>query len=166
MICPVCTSEYRTGYTRCAACDTDLVDDSEIEAIRARTRSPRESLQGVETASVATAGLAACREIETVVLDGGIPCFVAAENEEGEALSAGTMRYTVLVAAADLQKVGAILRGRFEELLAREGTGKFQDAAIDLTQETVTCPACGHSGALVEGACADCGLSLGVPELP
>lgn len=26
MICPQCGSEYREGYTRCAACDVDLID--------------------------------------------------------------------------------------------------------------------------------------------
>jgi hypothetical protein len=166
VICPVCTSEYRSGYTRCKSCDVDLVDAAEIEVLKARTRSPRETLQGKETQAVATAGLAACREIEAAILDGGVPCYVAGENEEGEALSAGTMRYSVLVARDDLQSVGAILRGRFEALLAKEGTGTFQDTAIDLSQETVTCPACGHTGALVGGDCADCGLSLGVPASP
>lgn len=163
MICPSCESEYRAGFTRCASCDVDLVDAAELEAIRARTASPRETLEGVERAVVAQAGLAACREIERALLDGGVPALVEAHQEEGEALSAGTMRYAVVVAAADLPKVSAILRGRFEALLEKEGTGRFQDVAVDLEAETVTCPACGHVGPLVDDACGDCGLSLGVP---
>jgi hypothetical protein len=164
MICPSCESEYRAGYTRCASCDVDLVEPAALDAIKARTVSPRAALADVERATIAQAGLAACREIESALLQGGVPAYVEASQEEGEALSAGTMRYGVVVAASELQAVSKILRGRFEALLAREGTGAFQDTAVDLNAETVTCPACGHTGALVEGACGDCGLGLGIPD--
>lgn len=164
MICPACESEYRAGYTRCASCDVDLVEPSALAEIKARTATPRDSLKDVPRATVAQAGLAACREIEAALLAGGVPAFVEANQEEGEALSAGMMRYGVVVAAADLAQVSTILRGRFEALLAREGTGAFQDTAVDLSADTVTCPACGHTGALVDGACGDCGLGLGIPE--
>mgnify|MGYP000396718311 CR=1 FL=1 len=33
-----------------------------------------------------------------------------------------------------------------------------------IPDSTITCPACGHTGALVNGECADCGLFLGEPE--
>jgi hypothetical protein len=49
-------------------------------------------------------------------------------------------------------------------LLAREGAGVPLADAVDLSQPEVSCPACGHKGALVEGACGDCGLFLGAPE--
>jgi hypothetical protein len=45
------------------------------------------------------------------------------------------------------------LRGDWRDMLAREGAGE-----IDLSGDA--CPACGCTMALVEGACADCGLQL------
>jgi hypothetical protein len=42
--------------------------------------------------------------------------------------------------------------------------GSFNSVAIDLSASEVECPACGHKGALKDGACEDCGLFLGAPE--
>ncbi|OGQ26297.1 MAG: hypothetical protein A2138_17360 [Deltaproteobacteria bacterium RBG_16_71_12] len=69
-----------------------------------------------------------------------------------------------MIAVADLPRAGELLRRRFEQLIAKEGVGSFNTEAIDLSAAEVQCPACGHAGALAEGACADCGLFLGAPE--
>lgn len=37
MFCPVCKSEYRSGFTRCEPCDVDLVD--RVEPVEAGVRS-------------------------------------------------------------------------------------------------------------------------------
>lgn len=34
MYCPICRSEYRAGYTRCAECDVDLVETLPEEVVK------------------------------------------------------------------------------------------------------------------------------------
>ena len=71
----------------------------------------------------------------------------------------------MVIAAEDLAKASELLKGRFEALAAQEGIGSLNAEPIDLSNEIITCPACGHQGALVEGACEDCGLFLGAPDM-
>jgi len=52
-----------------------------------------------------------------------------------------------------------VLRGAWDEMLAREGTTPVE-ITIDPDAEHLPCPACGTAAPLVEGACADCGLQL------
>jgi hypothetical protein len=37
MFCPVCKVEYRSGFTRCADCDVDLVQELQAEFVRTKT---------------------------------------------------------------------------------------------------------------------------------
>jgi hypothetical protein len=108
--------------------------------------------------------LSACREVEAALLDAGVPCMLGTDTEDGEPLAAGAMKIGVMVAEDDLARVSAVMKARFEALVAQEGIGQFRTDAIDVTAAEVTCPACGHTGALVNGECADCGLFLGEPE--
>jgi len=56
------------------------------------------------------------------------------------------------------------MRSRWEEELARNGLGfvapKPPETAA-AAEGGVTCPACGTTAPLVDGACSDCGLMLG-----
>lgn len=164
LVCPGCGGTFRAGFTRCASCQLDLVEASAVLEMKQKLDSPRAALAGVPTVAVLHAGLPACREIERALLEAGIPCYVEAASEEGEALAPGAMKVGVMVAEADLPRVGELLKRRFEDLVAREGVGSFNSKAIDLSAAEVECPACGHTGALADGACADCGLFLGAPE--
>lgn len=163
-VCPSCGSSYRTGFTRCAPCGVDLVDPAEWERAQKDSGSPRAALAGKKTVAVVHAGLPACREIERALLEMHVPCFVDAVAEEGEALAPGALKVGVMVAEEDVHRAAEVLRRRFEALLQKEGSGAFVAEAIDLSQSEIACPACGHKGALVDGACADCGLFLGAPE--
>lgn len=163
--CPECGATYRAGYTRCTGCAVDLVDEATAAAAAAKKQDPRAALEGVPKIALVHAGLPACREIERALLADGIPCLVEAESEEAaEALGVGAVKVGVIIAQADLQRAGELLRRRFEQLIEQEGVGSFNSEAIDLSAAEVQCPACGHKGALVEGACGDCGLFLGAPE--
>ena len=164
LVCPACGGGFRAGFTRCASCDVALVEAQALADIKARTDSPRAALAGMATVAVVHAGIAACREVEAALLQAGVPCYVEAEAEEGEALAAGALKVGVIVAQSDLPRVGDIMKQRFEDLVKREGVGSFNVTAIDLDAAEVECPACGHRGALVAGACADCELFLGAPE--
>jgi hypothetical protein len=55
------------------------------------------------------------------------------------------------------------MRGQWEDELARSGLGFVQAKPQDgeALPGAVTCPACGTTAMLVDGACSDCGLMLG-----
>jgi len=53
------------------------------------------------------------------------------------------------------------MRSEWEDELARNGLGFVQPKVADATEGGVSCPACGTNAPLVEGACSDCGLTLG-----
>jgi hypothetical protein len=165
LVCPSCGGQYRTGYTRCGTCDVDLVDEKTYADLQAARDNPRAALANVPTIPVVHAGIAACREIERAILEAGVPCYVDAINDDDQPLSTGgAMKVGVIIAEADLAKVGEIMRKRFSELIEKEGVGSFNSTAIDLAADEIECPACGHKGPLVDGACGDCGLFLGAPE--
>jgi hypothetical protein len=164
LVCPSCGGAFRAGFTRCAPCGVDLVDAAVHEEQRRRLVSPRAALEGVAKVALLHAGLPACREVERALLAEGVPCVVEAHAEEGEALAPGAMKVGVMVGEPDLPRAIALLRRQFEDLVAREGVGSFSTEAVDVSAAEVTCPACNHRGSLTDGACADCGLHLGVPE--
>jgi hypothetical protein len=64
------------------------------------------------------------------------------------------------VEEADVPKLAGLLRGEWENELARSGLGFVQPKAA-AEAGGVSCPACGTCAPLVEGACSDCGLTLG-----
>ncbi len=163
LICPSCSSTFRAGFTRCNSCGVNLVDQSIFDARQAGRGDPKKLLADRATIAIVHAGLPACREIERALLDGGIPCFIDATAEEGEALAPGALKVGVFIAEDDLARAGALMKSRFEELVAKEGVGSFKTDAIDLSLDEIECPACAFKGALKEGACGDCGLFLGAP---
>jgi hypothetical protein len=164
LVCPKCGGAFRAGFTRCVPCKVELVDRAAFEAGLIARDDPRQALAGKKTVTVVQASLPACREIERALLDAGIPAMVRTENEEGEALSAGTLKIGVVVAEDDLARVGVVMKARFEALIRAEGVGSFKTEAIDISAAEVECPACGHTGALKDGECADCGLFLGATD--
>ncbi len=164
LVCPTCGGRFRAGFVRCGSCKVDLVDEAVVEAALAARDDPRKALAGRKVVAAIHASLSACREIEAALLEAGIPCVLSADAEEGEPLAAGAMKIGVMVAEDDLAGVSAVMKARFEALIAKEGVGQFRTDAIDVTAAEVTCPACGFTGALTNGECADCGLFLGEPS--
>ena len=55
------------------------------------------------------------------------------------------------------QRLGALVRGDWSDLVEREGLAPVQLAAVG---DDLPCPACGTAAPLVDGACSDCGLQL------
>ena len=62
---------------------------------------------------------------------------------------------------ADVPKLAELLRSEWESELARSGLGFVQPKADTGEEGGVTCPACGTTAPLDDGACSDCGLTLG-----
>lgn len=161
-ICPQCRSEYVPGIVRCATCEVDLVDPAVLEE-KMPTENPRELLKEAEKAFLAARNLDAARELERELLEAGILCYVHATQTEGALISAGSIQYTVAFAQDDVAAVKELLESRTRGLLEQQGLAALATEAVDLEAEEVTCPACGHTGALDDdGACGDCGLVLGV----
>jgi len=107
----------------------------------------------------------AAREMERRLLEADIP--VALVKPEAKACCGGggcgcSTKLSLMVREDDVPKVQALLNAEWLEAVRREGT---VDEA-NLVQLGVgeggepACPACGHAGPLVEGACGDCGLVL------
>jgi hypothetical protein len=164
LVCPKCGSTFRAGFTRCHTCKIDLVDAAVYATAQAARGDPKKLLADKTVMAIVHAGLPACREIERALLDAGVPCYIDAAAEEGEPLAPGALKVGVFIAEDDLARAGAVMKSRFESLIAKEGVGSFKTDAIDLTLAEVECPACTFKGALKDGACADCGLFLGAPS--
>lgn len=163
-VCPKCRSEYVDSVTRCKACDVDVVSPEELDEADAHTEDPRVVLADVEKAALAVRNLDGARELEGILLEADIPCYVHAEEAEAAAvMGPGSISYAVVISQEDVERVKALLESLQRSVLAAEGLESLADHVVDLEAEEVTCPACGHTGALDdEGACADCGLVLGV----
>jgi hypothetical protein len=163
-VCPSCNAEFVDSASTCNDCDVDLVAPDQIEAEQTY-EDARSQLKDKEVARLSVGGgLAAAREVEKLFHKEGIVCYVDAEEGEAAVMSMAPMTYYIVVAKEDEEQVASALKGSYEEMVAKEGTGPLVTEAVDLEKDEVVCPACGHTGALVDGACGDCGLHLGAPE--
>jgi hypothetical protein len=163
LVCSVCAAEYRAGITRCSKCNVDLVAPSALVSTTNGRISAHDALEGKETIVVPQVNLASCRELEKLITAAGYPCFTQSVEADADVAlgSSAAMMYGVVVAAADVDAIRAHLKGNLEATLAKQGLGALQTEAIVVDSGSVKCPACGHEGPLVEGACGDCGLFLG-----
>lgn len=160
--CPDCRAEYRLGIERCAHCDVALIPELPDSP-------PETSLEGARTyiaqrnaVIIAMSSLEPSREMRNQLLDAGIPCMiVAAEHDEEAELANMHERFHVIVAEDDLDRVSEQLAGRFQSMVEREGIVDGLTVAEVQEDGAVLCPACGHTGQLVDGECAECGLFLG-----
>ncbi len=167
-VCPSCASEFREGFTECNSCQIPLVDPSMLgERSTPFSSSPRELLANVETGIVPQPHLQAARELEGMLLEQDIPCFVHAEEADQDVAlgSASVISYGVTIARSDLEQVQAVFQEHFADSLTREGMdATLHTEPVNLDAAEVRCPACGNQGALDDGTCTDCGLFLGVPD--
>lgn len=70
----------------------------------------------------------------------------------------------LLVEEQDIPRVARLLRSEWEKELARSGlepVAPQPGTVAGAPPGAVTCPACGTTAPLVDGACSDCGLMLG-----
>ena len=98
----------------------------------------------------------ACLEAEIpVLLDRGACCG------QGGCGCAPTLE--LLARGEDLPRISRLLQERWRALALREGTVDDEHPAVAppaQASDGEACPACGATGPLVGGACADCGLQL------
>jgi hypothetical protein len=98
----------------------------------------------------------ACLEAEIpVLLDRGACC--------GQGGCGCAPKLELLARGEDLPRISRLLQERWRALALREGTVDDDHPAVAPpahASDGEACPACGTTGPLVSGACADCGLQL------
>lgn len=151
--CPVCLSEYRAGFTRCATCEVDLVDKLEGEH-HFTEEEIQKALSGHELVAISRGGMDAVLETREVLTAERLPALVV-EDKEQPSNPEQPKRVVLLVRKIDVPKANELIGDVFKELVAKEGLSTNAEIKSDI------CPACGTK--LPEDAeeCPECGLVIG-----
>ncbi len=126
--------------------------------------SADKELEGADLVPCLEGPVLAAKDIEQQLLENDIPVLLA--KPAPKACCTGGCgcgsKLTVLVREADVGRVQQLMQADWLEAVRREGTlGEAPLVALKVpTEGELACPACGHAGPLVEGACGDCGLVL------
>lgn len=164
-ICPSCREEYLETASRCFHCEKDLLNEGDVglEASDSTLLSKEEMLNS-ETVIFTEGPLAQCREFEKILQRANISSVIYPLNLDASATLGATadMKYCMLVRESDAQVAKNAMERHFHDQVVREGRGGPSGDVVDLGQEEVTCPACQETGALIDGECSGCGLTLGV----
>jgi hypothetical protein len=123
-------------------------------------REAEELLEGAELVTALKANLRYAKEVLDKCLAAGIPAALARPEDCGVGCAP---KLELVVRSDDAPRLAALLHREFAESIAREGTIDLSGGAVRAgaeESEELPCPACGFAGALVAGACADCGLVL------
>jgi hypothetical protein len=122
------------------------------------------ALEGADVVPVANAAVAEAKEIQAACLAAGVPALLGRDDH---CVKGCAPKLFVLAREEDAPRVAQVLQRRWADLAVKDGVlerVKGSNAApIDESNPDAEppCPACGHAAALVEGACAECGLQLG-----
>ncbi len=157
MICPVCQSEFREGFTRCDGCEVELVAHLE--------RLPDEAFRKLEgLMDDGKAALSELRSLEDAQRDqellheARIPCLLYG-NPAVLTSSGAPVYYQLALLPEDVELARQTLAERRRRMLEAEGV-EVKDAVVDLTATEIACPACGFVFPRAE-ECPDCGLFVG-----
>ena len=150
MFCPACQSEFRSGFTRCASCEVDLVHDLG-SAPRSAAYPPKASGRSVEAAP----------EMEAAELVTYCGFFSLEEAREArDQLRRNGIRSEICIREAPAADLQAPIS---EEFWLRVKAAEFRRASNILgydpaTQDAETsCPACGRAVGEAEAFCPHCG---------
>lgn len=147
MYCPVCRSEYRPGFTRCATCAVDLVEELSAEP-PTHPSTPRPD------ATVAVSLLDYCgfldldeaRRAREQLRTAGVRSEIAIRDEPVTSPSQPPREeYWLRVASCDRKTAYQIL-----------GYERVEDESRQKV-ETFACSDCGHSVEAEEALCPGCG---------
>jgi hypothetical protein len=167
-ICGECREEYVEHVAICHHCKVPLLSPEELAKSGKLHGKKMREVEAESAKGLLEGSLASCREVERILKKSMLPCLVyplslCADHNATLGTSCST-NYVVLVNESDIEDCKNALLGHFQEDVSREGQGTFVSDVIDLSNDEVQCPACGERGALLEGACAECGLFLGIRE--
>lgn len=147
MFCPTCRSEYRPGFSRCATCDVDLVEELHSEDERRHSTGEAPAVApGAMLDYCGFLSLDEAREARDRLWRGGVRGEIVIREPTGAAPTDPVREeYWLRVAAADQRTVIGILGYDLAEPAGEE-------AASGLT-----CSDCGHHVGTEETFCAHCG---------
>ncbi|MCA2980349.1 MAG: hypothetical protein INH41_08715 [Myxococcaceae bacterium] len=121
------------------------------------------ALAGASLVSYGEGSVTQAKELERQLLAAGIPAALAKPPAKaccGGGCGCGA-KLQILVREDDAPKVAELLNAEWLDAVRREGTVAQGLVALRTPQENeLVCPACQFVGALVDGACQDCGLVL------
>ena len=137
MFCPSCKDEFRSGFTRCANCNVDLVDDLATVKDEAAAPPPVNPLRMVDFCGFFS--LEEARNARDKLREHDIRGEIAVRESPEES---GREEYWLRVDRSRYRQVPAILD---EEIETEPAT------------ETFTCGDCGHKVSKHEVFCAQCG---------
>ncbi len=125
-------------------------------------REAEAALAEVDVVPVAQAVLAEAKEIVAACLAAGVPAVLGRDDH---CKSGCSPKLLVLAREVDAPRVAQVMHARWAQLAIKDGVlervaGSGGSAEADPEAEP-PCPACGAHGALVDGACPECGLQLG-----
>jgi hypothetical protein len=124
------------------------------------TQDVEAALDGADLVPAVQAGVTEAKQLLAELLDVGVPALIGRDDHCTKGCSP---KLYVLVREGDLPRVAAFMQARQRAMLESAGVDV---ASLKLgieagEDENPPCPACGSTGALVEGACPECGLQLG-----
>lgn len=169
-ICPQCHDEYRDEIAACLQCDIPLEQVLSGMPLKMQPASMVEKIDLATAVKVFEGALDACREVESLLKNGRIACALVpvkdsqSEESGAQALNYKALKYGLFLNQSQVEAFAAMMKARFDEMVVREHSKEWVLNDVHLDGSDVTCPACGHVGALKEGQCADCELFLGVNE--
>lgn len=146
MYCPQCRDEFRSGFSRCATCDVELVEDLDAAAVPAP-----EHKEASRHAAVAPQMLEYCGFLE-----------LEEARDARELLRAESIRADILIREAPDagfdQPISEEFWLRIDSHGFRRASGLLgASAAADLSEGSAECQACGLAVSRGERVCPACG---------
>jgi len=147
MFCPACQSEFREGFTRCEACEVDLVH--EISPEKSATSAPKHVAPGLLVDYCGFLSLDEAREARDRLRRERLPSEIVIRDLAGEdPWAPAKEEYWIRVPSRGLRAVDAILSdGITEEAGSEPG-------------ESVACSECGQTVGSEESFCPHCGAKF------
>jgi hypothetical protein len=120
----------------------------------------RRLLDDAEIVPALQLALAEAKEIQAACLAGGVPALLGKDDHCTKGCSPKVL---LLIRPEDADAVRAILSRKWQAMLDTvDVDARAAGVGIEVGDDAEPpCPACGHQGALDDGACAECGLQLG-----
>jgi len=152
--CPECQAEYRQGFTRCASCDVDLVEELP-KGFDMSEENIQKAMDGKQLVPVIRGGdFEVAKEVHASLAAAGIASLLL-DDEEFKVPAGAPKRVMLVVGDADEEDARRLMSGKFMDMIAEEGL----EVDSDLTYGT--CPACGHEIGEDQEECPECGLTIG-----
>ena len=147
MFCPVCSDEYRPGFTRCATCAVDLVEA--LDAARSDNPAgvPAEAVEEPTANLCGFLTLEEAREARDKVRGAKMPAEILIRDVPGSAAKGSPREeFWLRVRPVDFRAVANIVG--------------FEPAEPERAADEFTCSACGATVRAADDACPGSGLGF------